>query len=138
VPGDGEDGRRLVEAHLLQGRAPDDLTSHDEGRRTGDADRVGGHRHVEASREMGEHLPAAGRAACGHDGGTGGSLDVLHRRSPCGAGEGLERVANGVVHRADAVRAELVGEGVAIRHVTDDDGVDAPGPERPGQGERLQ
>ena len=74
---------------------------------------------------MGQHLAAARRAAGRHDCGSGGGLRLLQRCRPRGSGEGLERVADGVVHRADAVRAELGGEGVAIRDVPDDDGVDA-------------
>ena len=78
---------------------------------------------------MGEHLAAAGRATGRHHGCAGGCLNVLHGSGPCGSGEGLEGLADGVVHRADAVRSQLGGDGVAIRDVTDDDGVDVVSPE---------
>ena len=75
--------RPLVELHLLQRRAADDLAGHHERRQAVERDHVGGHRHVRAGRPRAPapRCPAGVPAASDHD-GAGRLADRLHAPPP--------------------------------------------------------
>ena len=88
---------------------------------------------------MRQHLHAPRGAGREHGIRAGRRRDRLRRRGPRRPGVGGERVAGGVVHLGDAVRAELVGELLGQR--AHDEGVHRrPGPvgQRAGERDGLQ